>query len=143
MPIQVTDSLTIALQPEIYCVLKQAAGPSPTWDSFQGYDGSFFSVTRTSEEWSVICAQTVDNLALFSDAVEIETDFSLLKILGKLDFGLVGVLAKFAQIFANANIPIFCLSTFNTDYFLIKKEKLSEALTALESHNIKWVDAHA
>ena len=53
------------------------------------------------------------------------------RICGELDFSLVGILAGITNVLASAGIGIFAVSTFNTDYVLVKKEKLKEALSSL------------
>ncbi len=57
------------------------------------------------------------------------------RIEGILDFSLTGILARAADILANAKIPIFAVSTYNTDYILIKNEFFQKALDVLKENN--------
>lgn len=92
---------------------------------------NFFSVTRTTDEISIICRQsTVISFAY----LETETNWRIVKINGSLAFNMVGVLAHVSGILADANISVFTISTFATDYFLLKQENLDKALTLLKSH---------
>ncbi|MBS0661491.1 MAG: ACT domain-containing protein [Verrucomicrobia bacterium] len=86
----------------------------------------FFSVTRTAEELSVVCREA----DVPSDA-RCELGWSGLQVAGPLDFALTGVLAALAAPLAAAGVSIFALSTFDTDYLLVKSASLPEALAAL------------
>ena len=93
----------------------------------QIYQGQFFSITKTDEEISVVCSSSVH-----LDSESSETDWSCIKVLGPLDFSLTGILADISAILAKAEISIFAISTFDTDYILIKSEKLQAAKKALQ-----------
>ena len=84
------------------------------------------SVTRTAEELSVVCEQ-----AGVPANIQAERDWRALRIKGTLDFSLTGILANIAFPLANAGISIFAVSTFDTDYVLVKAERLGEAVSAL------------
>ena len=83
--------------------------------------------------------RTEDELSLvLPDSVEIESDrsdpgWACFKVEGPLEFGLVGILAGIASALAEAQIPIFALSTFDTDYILVKREQVEAAKEALTS----------
>ncbi len=94
--------------------------------SDQVYQGPFYSVTRTGEEVSVVCSSSV---CLGSGRSE--GGWSCMKIAGPLDFSLTGVLAEISSVLARAGISIFAISTFDTDYILVKSEKLPAAQDAL------------
>ncbi|NNF46526.1 MAG: ACT domain-containing protein [Desulfofustis sp.] len=85
-------------------------------------ESRFYSVSRTDEELSIVCEATIDLYALQS-----ETDWRILKIVGPLDFSLTGVLAAVSELLAGREISIFALSTFDTDYILVRESKLAEA----------------
>lgn len=93
----------------------------------QIYQDQFFSTTKTDEEISVVCSSSVH-----LDSESSETDWSCIKVLGPLDFSLTGILANISAILAKAEISIFAISTFDTDYILIKSEKLQAAKKALQ-----------
>jgi hypothetical protein len=58
-------------------------------------------------------------------------DWRILKVEGTLDFSLIGILAKISGILAKNSISIFVISTFNTDYILVKEEKVEKAILVL------------
>ena len=88
----------------------------------------FFAITRTGEELSLVLPA----------GIEIESDKSergwvCFKVEGPLEFGLVGVLAGISSALTKAGVPIFALSTFDTDYILVKREQVQVARDALIS----------
>ena len=88
--------------------------------------GNFLSITRTDDELSIVCDA---DIPLNSD--KSESGWSCIKVLGPLDFGLTGILAKIASALAEAEISIFTISTYDTDYILVKKWKLVTAKEVL------------
>ena len=88
--------------------------------------GNFLSITRTDDELSIVCDA---DIPLNSD--KSESGWSCIRVLGPLDFGLTGILAKIASVLAEAEISIFAISTYDTDYILVKKEKLMAAQETL------------
>ena len=108
------DSLTICrLEPN---------DPFPDWV----VTGDLLSLTRTPDELSVLCPQ-----AIVPDEVLADKGWRALKVQGPLDFALVGVLAELSGLLAAAKVSIFVISTFDTDYILVKEEKLMTAISAL------------
>src|SRR5581483_2432166 len=97
-------------------------------------DGRFYSVTRTDEECSVVCEES-----LLAAGARAERGRSLLRVDGTLDFSLTGVLAALAAPLAQAKISIFALSTYDTDYLLLAQNDLDRAIAALEraGHSVK------
>ena len=87
----------------------------------------FTFLSRTDEEISLVC----ESEKAPKDALKREDGWRGLRIAGPLDFSLIGILAKIAGLLAAQKISIFALSTYNTDYVLVKEEKLADALTAL------------
>lgn len=94
----------------------------PDWAN----NSDFFSITRTSDELSVVCSQ--DNIP---SEVKCERDWGILKIEGPLDFSLVGILASISAILAKADISIFAVSTYDTDYILVKNKDVISAIQVL------------
>lgn len=88
----------------------------------------FYFVGKTDEEISLVCL-TEDTP---TDTVEREDGWRAFRIQGVLDFSLIGILAKISAILAENEIGIFVVSTFNTDYILVKKENFDRALALLE-----------
>ncbi|SMD09456.1 ACT domain-containing protein [Sporomusa malonica] len=94
----------------------------PQW----AYDGDFFSVTKTTEELSIVCSETA-----IPENVVCERGWRALKIAGILDFSLVGILSIVSSALAKAGISIFAISTYNTDYILVKEKDLKLTLRTL------------
>ncbi|MGO3791588.1 MAG: ACT domain-containing protein [Enterococcus gilvus] len=67
-----------------------------------------------------------------ADTLNRDDDWRGLKIEGVLDFSLVGILAKIASLLADAQISIFAISTYNTDYILIKSDRYDDAVAVLQ-----------
>lgn len=82
----------------------------------------------TDEEISLVSA--TDRVP--ADTLNREDDWRGLKIEGVLDFSLVGILAKIASLLADAQISIFAISTYNTDYILIKSDRYDDAVAVLQ-----------
>lgn len=87
----------------------------------------FYWIGKTDEELSLIC-----DSKLSVNCVIKEAGWSILKINCKLDFGLVGIFADIATILAHGEISIIALSTFDTDYLMMKNEKLEAGVKALK-----------
>ena len=86
----------------------------------------FLSITRTKEEVSV-----VSSASAVPNGVECESGWSCLQVVGPLPFELTGILARLTALLAGAKIPIFAVSTYDTDYLLVRTENLQAACTAL------------
>ncbi|MGD1216491.1 MAG: ACT domain-containing protein, partial [Terriglobales bacterium] len=108
----------------------------PAWASED--EGKFFCVVRTGDELSIVCAE--DRIP---DGVRAERGWLALKLEGPFPFVMTGVLASFLQPLAEAEIPIFAISTFDTDYVLIKPEHLEAAVEALGAAGHEKVDEPA
>ena len=93
----------------------------------------FFSITRTDEELSLVCPAAVS-----LDARKSEAGWSCIKVLGPLDFALTGILAEISGVLAREKISIFAVSTFDTDYILVKSETLKGAKAALEKNGYRF-----
>ena len=88
--------------------------------------GKFYSVTSTADELSVVCQE-----AQVPAHVPREGDWACLKLEGPFPFSETGILAGFVQPLAERAIPVFAISTFDTDYVLVKSAWLDRALAAL------------
>ena len=86
-------------------------------------------VGKTDAEISVVCL-TVD---VPHATLAREDGWRALRVAEPMDFGLTGVLAGISTVLAQAGISIFAVSTFDTDYILMKAEKLAPAIEALEA----------
>jgi hypothetical protein len=89
--------------------------------------GPFFSVTRTSDELSIVCS----DVQVPAD-IHHENDWACLKLEGPFPFSETGILTSFVQPLSDRAIPIFAMSTFDTDYVLVKSAWLEKAIAALQ-----------
>jgi uncharacterized protein len=118
------QGLELRLMPGEFAVCRLPAGAQlPAW---AGSSSQFFALIRTPDELSVVCAEQD-----VPGTVQAEPGWSLIQVLGPLEFSLVGVLASLALPLAQAGVSIFALSTFDTDYLLVRKADLSRAAQAL------------
>ncbi len=92
------------------------------WDLGEG----FLSVTFTEDEVSVVCEE-----AYAPPEARTERGWRCLRVIGPLDLEMVGVLACLSRVLAEAGIPIFVISTFDTDFLLVRSGLLDDAVRAL------------
>ena len=91
-------------------------------------ESPFVFTGSTDEEKSLVCPKEL----VPQNTVERDDGWRALRIIGVLDFSLVGILARISTILAENNIGIFAVSTFNTDYIFVKKCNFDKAIKALE-----------
>jgi hypothetical protein len=96
--------------------------------------GDFYSVTRTDEELSVVCGQSID-----FPCESREPDWRMIKIIGVLDFSLIGILSKISTVLADSKVSIFAVSTYNTDYILEKNQDVDTAIKSLKENGYEIV----
>lgn len=124
-------TLTLQLLPEKYAVWRlHPNDPLP-----QPGRSSLWSLTRTEDELSVVSC--VDDAP--SDAVK-ETGWRCIKVKGPLAFELTGILASLTTPLADAGVGIFALSTFDTDYLLVKSDQLDLACRTLQQAGCGFTD---
>ena len=92
------------------------------------FSDDYWFLAKTDEELSLICTTR----CVPEDTVGREDGWRGFRIQGVLDFSLVGILSKISAILTNEKIGIFAVSTFNTDYILIKEENFSRAIKVLK-----------
>lgn len=92
-------------------------------------------IGKTEEENSLVCI--TENIP--ENVIERDDGWKAFRIQGILDFSLVGILAKLASLLAENNISIFAVSTYNTDYVLIKQDKYEQALKILSGAGYKVI----
>src|ERR1051326_5001599 len=115
--------LTLFLLPETFAICRLDPGtPLPNWVQTK----SFFSLTNTPEEISLVCL-----MEILPSEVDADRDWRCFKLQGPFPFSLVGILNSVTGPLAQANLGIFAISTYETDYVLVKKEVLPQALSAL------------
>src|SRR5262245_26628362 len=118
-------NLKLLLLPDLYAVCRLDKGvPVPAWAS----SGTLVSITRTSEELSVVCPQT-----LVPDGVRCERGWQCLRVAGTMDFSMIGVVASLVTPLAETGVSVFVISTFDTDYLLVKEKDLARAMAALRA----------
>ncbi len=94
-----------------------------------GIAGPFVAVTRTRDELSLVCRQEA-----VPEGVRCERGWRCLRVAGTLDFALVGVLASLVGPLAEAGVPVFVVSTFDTDYVMVKEASFEAAIGTLRRH---------
>jgi hypothetical protein len=98
----------------------------PAWVLHDG--ATFWSLTRTPDELSVVCPE--EDLPP-SVADQVERGWRAFAVVGPLPFGLIGVVSGLTAPLAAAGIPVFVLSTYDTDYVLVKSANLDRARDVL------------
>ncbi len=88
---------------------------------------SFYTISKTVDELSVVC-----EAVLVPSAIKADKGWRLLKIAAVLDLSLTGITAKFSTALANADVNLCVIATYDTDYIMVKEEKLSYAISALK-----------
>jgi uncharacterized protein len=89
----------------------------------------FSSITRTTDELSIVC----ETQTLELENVKQDSGWACLKLIGPFAFDLTGILTSVLNPLRDAEIGIFAISTFDTDYVLVKLEHLERAVTTLEN----------
>lgn len=125
--------LSLIGQPS-YMIVKFPAN-SPVPSNFHRIVG-FKSVTYTQEECSIVVPEESLNTAT---ALGVEKNWAIIQIVGPLDFSLVGILAQLTTPLAQHNISIFALSTFDTDYLLLKNTDLEKASDVLQQQGHEFI----
>ncbi|MHC1754836.1 MAG: ACT domain-containing protein [Methanosarcina sp.] len=100
------------------------------------YGSSFFSITSTSEELSIVCQES-SAPANIPEGTGVEKGWNCLKVEGPLDFGLTGILAGISRTLAENGVSIFAVSTYDTDYVLVREIDLERAAEVLEEEGYK------
>ncbi|HTP10820.1 MAG TPA: ACT domain-containing protein [Anaerolineae bacterium] len=116
--------LTLSILPDTFAICR--LGPAedvPEWAMI----GEFVSITHTSDELSIVCAE--ENVPA---DVKADRGWRALKVEGQLDLALTGVLASLANPLAEAQINLFAISTFDTDCLLVKGYNLKRACDVLQ-----------
>jgi len=108
---------------DLYAVVRcDPDAPLPEWAA----RGHFWSATRSDSELSIVCLE--DDVPADASA---ERGWCALEVAGPLDFSLTGVVAALVTPLADAEIPLFVLSTFETDYLLVRERDLPRSVEAL------------
>ena len=111
--------------PDSYAVVRLQPGSElPEWVD----KGPFRSVTRTDHEVSVVCRDHD-----VPEGESVDRGWTVLEVMGPLDFSLTGVVASLVTPLADEQIPLFVVSTFETDYLLVREHDLHRSVAALTS----------
>jgi len=111
--------------PGFYAIVRLAPDvPIPNW----AMKGDFTSITRTADELSVVCPA-----ANIPQGVDPGPRWICLKLEGPFPFSQTGVLLSFIEPLSNNGVPIFAISTYDTDYVLVQEEYTGFALNALQA----------
>jgi uncharacterized protein len=114
-----------------YAIVRLAGDATiPEW----AIKGDFTSITRTTDELSIVCLR--ENLPREIDPVH---RWQCFKLEGPFPFSQTGILLSFIEPLSSAGVPIFAISTFDTDYVLIQDEFADLALDALERARHKLI----
>ena len=117
--------MTIEVLDSSFCICKVNNISDINWND------SFVFSAKTDDEISVVCS--VDSIP--ENTVACDGTWKAFRISGTLDFSLVGILKNISVILADENIPIFAVSTYNTDYILVKSEFFEKAVNALKKYS--------
>lgn len=117
------QKLQLAVLPDCFAICKLDKGAAiPAWVTA----GDLFSVTRTGDELSIVCPE-----AAVPGDIQCERGWRCLRVAGTMPFSVVGVLASLVASLAQAGISVFAISTFDTDYLLVKERDFEKAIAAL------------
>ena len=124
------NQLTLTVLKETFSLCRLRANDAiPPW----AVECRWFSITRTPDELSIACPSSV-----VPDNIRCEKDWKCIQVAGPLGFSLVGILASLVTPLAEANVSIFNISTFDTDYIFVKEKDLEVSIQTL-SHLGHWV----
>jgi hypothetical protein len=108
---------------DLYAVVRlEPDAPAPAW----AQHGPFWSITRSDSELSVVCRE--DDVPPDASA---ERGWCAFEVAGPLDFSLTGVVSSLVTPLADDGIPLFVVSTFETDYLLVREHDLHRSVEAL------------
>jgi hypothetical protein len=93
------------------------------------FSASIFFIAKTFDEISIVLPQSIH-----IDSDEVELNWQALEVVGPLDFTMTGILSNISTVLANEKISIFAISTFDTDYILVKEEFMKAAIEALRAN---------
>ena len=109
-----TNALKIETFPYFFAIAKIRNPASINWKS------PFVFVGKTDDELSLVALES-----------EVDRGYRMMRVAGTLDMSLTGILARISKVLADEEIPIFAVSTYNTDYILVKSHTFKNAVQAL------------
>lgn len=115
--------LSLLILPERMAVCRfEPTAPLPDWVD----TSSFYSVTRTDEELTVVCRETALDAGATCDG-----GWRCFRVQGVFDFSEIGIMFSLTRPLAKSGVSVFVISTYDTDYFLVKEKDLAKAIDAL------------
>ena len=124
--------LTLIILRETFAICRlDKNAPIPVW----AFQGSLFSITRTKDELSIVCPQI--NVP---KGIVCNQGWSCLKAKGPLDLSSTGIISSIARTLEQEGISLFSISSYDTDYFIVKEKDLEKAVFALSEtgQRIEW-----
>jgi hypothetical protein len=124
--------LTLLILRETFSICRlDKDAPIPDWV----FQGNLYSVTRTKDELSIVCPQI--NVP---KGIVCNQGWSCLKIKGPLDLSSTGIISSIAKTLVQEGISLFSISTYDTDYVMVKEKDLEKAIFALTEtgQRIEW-----
>lgn len=119
-----TRTLSLRLLDSRFAIIRLPSGAGLPW--WAASSEEFLSVTCTADETSIVC-----DARQVPAGVRAEREFRALRVDGTLPFEATGVLASLAVPLADGGVSIFAISTFDTDYLLVRETSLDSALRLL------------
>ncbi|WP_105168071.1 ACT domain-containing protein [Pseudoalteromonas sp. T1lg23B] len=93
----------------------------------QVINANIFFIAKTEDELSIVCPSSIK-----VDSFAAEDGWRALEVIGPLGFSLTGIMANISGVLAKAQVSIFSLSTYDTDYILVKEQQIEAAIKALK-----------
>ena len=125
-----TKTLALKILPDRMAVCRlDSSAAVPDWIDPSG----FYSITRTEEELTIVCAET-----LVGQGTKSETGWRCLKVEGPLDFSEIGIIFSLTRPLAVNGVSVFVISTFETDYFMVKETNLAKTIDILTAEGHKF-----
>ena len=124
--------LTFVILRETFAICRlDKDAPIPEWT----FQGGLFSVTRTKDELSIVCPQINVPKGIICNQ-----GWSCLKVMGPLDLFLTGIISSIATTLEEEGISLFSISTYDTDYVMVREKDLEKAIFALTEagQKIEW-----
>lgn len=98
------------------------------------FDAPIYFIGKTYDEVSIVIPSSIN-----IDSEDVEADWQALEVVGPLDFNLTGILSSISTVLATEKISIFAISTFDTDYILVKTNKVNDAVSALRKNHYQVI----
>lgn len=124
-------NLNLAKIPGNFAIAKVENLDQALLEQLKSQSPQFWTISQTPEEISV-----VSTIEIHPSYSIVEGPWSAFRVSGQLNFSLTGILSRCSTLLAGAKISVFAVSTFDTDYFLVRKESEDLAITAWRSGGI-------